>query len=205
MQPNPRAALRKTPRQQRSREMVERIVDAGQAVLIAHGYEGASTNRIAAAAGISPGSLYQYFPNKDAIVGAVIDRYHGAVIGRVRAEVVKGMAAPPDLALRLSIEALIDGLGEYPELLRAVVEHTPQLSGARTVANFESQMVELTGAALTLRNFELPAGADIDTASWMLVRVVEHLTIRYVLDCPPISREAFLQNLIRMIRNYFRR
>ncbi len=63
--------------------MVDRILDAGQQMLIAHGYDGASTNRIAAAAGISPGSLYQYFPNKDAIAAAVIDRYSDDLSARV--------------------------------------------------------------------------------------------------------------------------
>ncbi|EKF25150.1 bacterial regulatory s, tetR family protein [Mycolicibacterium hassiacum DSM 44199] len=51
--PGTGARLRRTPRQQRSRAMVERILDAGERVLISHGFDGASTNRIAAAAGIS--------------------------------------------------------------------------------------------------------------------------------------------------------
>ena len=59
-------------------------------MLIAHGYDGASTNRIAAAAGISPGSLYQYFPNKDAIAAAVIDQYSDQLAERVAARVWNG-------------------------------------------------------------------------------------------------------------------
>ena len=52
--------------------MVERILAATRSVLVERGYEGASTNRIAAVAGISPGSLYQYFPDKDAVVDRVV-------------------------------------------------------------------------------------------------------------------------------------
>jgi AcrR family transcriptional regulator len=66
---------RNAPQQQRSRLMVERIVDAGSAVLIQQGYDGATTNRIAEAAGISPGSLYQYFPNKEAIIAEVVEAF----------------------------------------------------------------------------------------------------------------------------------
>jgi AcrR family transcriptional regulator len=54
---------RKLPAQPRSRETVQRILEATARVLIADGYDAASTNRIAAEAGVSPGSVYQYFPN----------------------------------------------------------------------------------------------------------------------------------------------
>lgn len=63
--------------------MVERILGAGRQVLAEHGYEGASTSRIAATAEISPGSLYQYFPHKDAIVSAVLERYSDALVSSV--------------------------------------------------------------------------------------------------------------------------
>lgn len=63
--------------------MVERIVDAGRAVLLERGYDGASTNRIAEKAHISPGSLYQYFPNKDAIVAEVVDRWTSELHTRI--------------------------------------------------------------------------------------------------------------------------
>ncbi len=184
--------------------MVERIIDAGQAVLIAHGYEGASTNRIAAAARISPGSLYQYFPNKDAVIGAAIDRYNSEVSGRVRAQVLQCMTEPPEIALRQSVSALLDALGDKPELLRAVVEQTPRLSVGHTVVNFEDQIAELTRAALTLRGYRPPQDTNIAAAAWMLVRTVEHLTVRYILDRPDIPRDAFLTNLTRMVLNYFR-
>ncbi|WP_054814648.1 TetR/AcrR family transcriptional regulator [Nocardia arizonensis] len=199
-----RPELRKAPRQQRSREMVRRIIDAGQRVLIAHGYDGASTNRIAEAAGISPGSLYQYFPNKDAIIGAVIDRYQSEVAERVRAHVLDNFTASPEVAVRQSISVLLEALGDHPGLLRAVIEQTPRLSVGDTVVDFEHQMVELTRTALTLRKVTRPGDADTETAAWLLVRIAEHLTVRYILDRPDIPRETFIDSLTRMIVNYFR-
>ncbi len=61
------AITRKTPRQQRSRLMVQTLLEATAKVLADVGYDRASTNRIAKAAGVSVGSLYQYFPNKEAV------------------------------------------------------------------------------------------------------------------------------------------
>ncbi|MFI6871759.1 TetR/AcrR family transcriptional regulator [Nocardia sp. NPDC050406] len=184
--------------------MLARIVDAGEATLIAHGYDGASTNRIAAAAGISPGSLYQYFPNKDAIVSAVIERYTAQVAGRVREHVVAHLASPPEIGVPEAVSVLLDALGAHPELLRAVVEQTPRLTSGSAVVAFEQQIGELARVALTMRRKQVRVEVDFDTAAWMLVRAVEHLTVRYVLDQPPIPRERFLAEITRLVLNYFR-
>ncbi|MGW4351084.1 hypothetical protein ACWELJ_03240 [Nocardia sp. NPDC004582] len=57
---------------------------------------------------------------------------------------------------------------------------------------------------MSLRQYPIPAEVDADAAAWMLVRTVEHLTIRYLLDGPPIPRERFLADITRLILNYFR-
>lgn len=183
--------------------MLVRIVDAAQQVLITHGYDGASTNRIAEAANISPGSLYQYFPNKDAVVAAVIERYTGEVADRVRSRVMANLTGRPEVAVPETISELLDALGNHRELLRAVVEQTPRLSSGATVLAFEQQIGELAHLALTMHSREVPAGVDFDAAAWMLVRAVEHLAIRYVLDAPPIPRDRFLADITRLVLNYF--
>ena len=130
--------------------MVDRILDAGQEMLIAHGYDGASTNRIAAAAGISPGSLYQYFPNKDAIAAAVIDRYSDQLSARVAARVSERLSQPAPDYVRESIAALLDALDVHPEFLRAVMEQTPRLGASSKLLAFEQRIGELTKAYLTI-------------------------------------------------------
>src|SRR5229473_2510951 len=65
---------RKSASQKRSRVTVETLLDATARVLTKAGYDRASTNRIAATAGVSVGSLYQYFPNKEALVAALVAR-----------------------------------------------------------------------------------------------------------------------------------
>lgn len=66
--------MRKTPRQQRSRQMVESLIDATARVLAERGLDATTTNHIAEAAGVSVGSLYQYFPDKDALIEALLRR-----------------------------------------------------------------------------------------------------------------------------------
>jgi AcrR family transcriptional regulator len=62
-------------RQARGEQRMAQIIDAAAAVFARHGFEGTTTIKISAAAGISPGSLYQFFPNKEAIAKALADRY----------------------------------------------------------------------------------------------------------------------------------
>lgn len=184
--------------------MVDRILDAGQEMLIAHGYDGASTNRIAAAAGISPGSLYQYFPNKDAIAAAVIDRYSDQLAARVSARVSERLDQPAPNYVRESIDALVEALDVHPEFLRAVMEQTPRLGAGSKLLAFEQRIGELTVAYLTINKHLVRPGADIGTAAWMLVRMVEHLCVRYVLDQPPIDRDVFVDEITVMALSFLR-
>ena len=79
---------RKMPGQARSQETVTVILEASARILESDGLRGFNTNAIAERAGVSVGSLYQYFPNKDAIVLALIasfeDALHDAVLRAVR-------------------------------------------------------------------------------------------------------------------------
>ena len=67
--------LRRVPRQARSRERLARMLDAAEELLVAEGAGALTTTRVAAAAGVSVGSLYQYLPDKEAIVEALARRY----------------------------------------------------------------------------------------------------------------------------------
>ncbi len=70
----PATALVKIPRQRRSVDMVHAIIDAAIQVVAREGVAHFSTNRVAAVAGVSIGSLYQYFANKEMILAAVLER-----------------------------------------------------------------------------------------------------------------------------------
>jgi AcrR family transcriptional regulator len=73
--PDSRISARKSPSQERSRRTVERILDAAARIFHEQGYAGATTNDVADEAGVSVGSLYQYFPNKDSLLVALTRRH----------------------------------------------------------------------------------------------------------------------------------
>jgi AcrR family transcriptional regulator len=66
---------RKKPRQARSQQRVDALLDAAASVIAESGYEAATTNAIAARAGVPIGSLYQFFSNKEALLEALLERY----------------------------------------------------------------------------------------------------------------------------------
>src|SRR5215218_3084242 len=81
----PAELLRRVPRQERGRERVEKILDSAARVIAEVGVEAMTTNAIATRANTSVGSLYQFFPNKDAIVEALAARYN-AELRRINTE-----------------------------------------------------------------------------------------------------------------------
>ncbi len=76
--------MRREPRQKRSREMVSRLLDATAATIAERGLIDATTNHIAERAGVSIGSLYQYFPDKESMVEALLERMAAEVSRRFR-------------------------------------------------------------------------------------------------------------------------
>lgn len=181
--------------------MVERIIEAGTRVLVANGYEGASTNRVADEAGISPGSLYQYFPNKDAIVLAIVERYRNRIERDIADQLTGMLDAPPAELVPSILRALVDALSREPEILRAIVQNVPHHSGLETFASFERRVIDLLRGYLMMHR-ELLREADLEAAMWMAVQSVELLSVRYVLDAPPISRERFVDELTVLVVGY---
>lgn len=100
----PDVPLRRRPRQSRGQRRIETILDAAERVFAAMGYEGASTNQIAAEADTSIGSLYQFFPNKEAILRALVARSQEQM-----REVLDGVFASDPLD-ELSHDELLDRL-----------------------------------------------------------------------------------------------
>jgi AcrR family transcriptional regulator len=118
----PALAPRKRPAQHRARTTVEAILEAAVELFAARGYARTTTNAVAARAGISVGSLYQYFPNKDAILAALVERHMDAVDGVIRASLddLADPSRPLGGSIRRMLERLLESHERAPGLSRAV-------------------------------------------------------------------------------------
>jgi AcrR family transcriptional regulator len=98
---------RKRPRQERSRATVETILAATARVLVKKGFDGLTTNAVAEAAGVSIGSLYQYFPSKEALVAALIEQHIEEMNSAILHELTRVAQLPMAQAVRAVIELTI--------------------------------------------------------------------------------------------------
>jgi len=184
--------------------MVERIIAAGREVLQRDGYDAFSTNRIAAQAGISPGSLYQYFPHKDAIIDAVVERYGADLAERVAAALGDRLGDTGPRMIRATAEALLTALEKDVGLLRVSIEELPRTRHRAELLALERRVRELCVAYLSGRS-DLLRSSDHATSAWFLVLTAEALTVRYVLDAPDIPRDVFLDELTHLCQSYLAR
>lgn len=187
-------SARRTPRQARSKDLVDRVVDAGARVLVEHGYAGASTNRIARAAGVSPGSLYQYFANKEAVVAAITARLIGEFANDMGPVLRETSSLPPADAVRGILDGALAALQRHTELLRALVDHVPMHQQREMLGAIRTRLSDRVHAALTADR-ELLRVPDVERTAWPIVEISQGLLVRYVLDAPPIEREDFLDDL----------
>jgi AcrR family transcriptional regulator len=181
--------------------MVERIIAGAREVLLQDGYDAFSTNRIAERAGISPGSLYQYFPNKDAIIDAVVERYADDLAEQVAAALGDRLGAVGPRMIRDTAEALLTALEQDVSLLRVSMEELPAARHRDRLLALERRVRELCVAYLSARP-DLLRSPDHATSAWLLVLTAETLTVRYVLDAPDIPRDVFLDEVTTLCQRY---
>ncbi len=122
----PALNARKTPQQARSTTTVEAIFEAAIQVLLAQGPTRLTTTRVAEKAGVSVGSLYQYFPNKQALFYALNERYLNMLAERVeaacRAHHGKPYAQMSDALVSTYIQVKIERRDVTSALYRAAAE-----------------------------------------------------------------------------------
>jgi AcrR family transcriptional regulator len=124
---------RKRPKQARSAVTVDAIVEAAARILEGEGFDGYTTNAIAQRAGVSIGSLYQYFPTKDAITRALIARQRNALLSDIRAAEA---GATGRTALQRIVEIAVDHQLHRPALARfldQVESHLPSDPDTRQI------------------------------------------------------------------------
>lgn len=184
--------------------MVERIVEAARVVLVRDGYESFTTNRVADQARVSPGSLYQYFPDKSALVTEVMDRWSAEISDRVAASLAG--AGPVDVqdpgAVRSIADALLTALEMDAGLLRIVWEELPAVRHRAAQHALELRVRELLSVYLSAAGVSVGAPA---VRAWVIVMAVENVAVRWVLDQPRISREALLDEFTALAGGYGQR
>lgn len=192
---------RKYPRQRRSQLTVDAILGATARVLSQEGYDGLTTNRVAEVAGVSIGSLYQYFPNKQALLHAIWRRHAEQMLDLLASTLGGNAEAPLREAVRAYVRAMIRAHGADPDLHREMV---PQV-----VRHGLHQFEELNERALALisgyleRHRSLLLPRDLDLAAFMLLTMVEAAVHMALLRRPDdVASGALEREVVAVVLRY---
>lgn len=198
---------RKGAAQQRSRATVDALVEATARILVREGFDKASTNRIAEEAGVSIGSLYQYYPRKEALVAAVVDRHNQDLMRLVRDAVAEVETQPVDKAVRRLVAVAVEAHRIDPRLHRVLAEQIPRTGRLEDVEAFNREAHALFRAYLERHKAEI-AVSDTDLAAFISVSAIEAVTHNAVLHGPCPLLDDATENLVdettRMILGYLR-
>lgn len=198
---------RKIATQVRSRATVDSLVEATARILVKEGFDKASTNRIAELAGVSIGSLYQYFPSKEALVAAVIERHQQEIMQMVRGELAQAMTEPLDRAVRRFVAAAVKAHRLDPPLHRVLAEQIPRVGKLEKLETFNRENFSLFRSFLESARDELGVD-DLELASFVCVTTIEALTHNAVLHHAKALADDRMEALVdegaRLVTGYLR-
>lgn len=194
-------APKKLPVQARAKATVEALLDACTRLLVDEGYEAVSTNRIAEIAGVSIGSLYEYFPNKQSIIAAALARTMREIVGEMTASLHTALALPeqPRGGIDYWMRAMVTALEQRAAVLRVALREVPFLWEIPEVRELSRtlQHIALEGRNKSERVVHFD---DPEASTYLLTNMVWAAVLQTVLHRPAhLSRERLTRTLVDMV------
>jgi AcrR family transcriptional regulator len=200
-----RLKARKRPRQERSRTTVDAILRAAAQVFAARGYAATTTNHIAARAGVSIGSLYEYFPSKDALLVALTEAHLAegeSILERAGADAMARGGDDLEQVVRRFVEGMVTFHERDRALHRVLFEEAPFPRHFRKrLADIEARVVTLVEAFL--RAHPGVTRRDPALGAAVVVHVVEALTHKLVVhDTPAVPVDTWVDEMTGLVMAY---
>ena len=196
----PLYAMRKQPRQRRAMVTVDAVLEAAARILVDTGYATASTNRIAERAGVSIGSLYEYFPGKEAIFAELRRRQMGGWYARLRAGPRSGS---PRAVIRHIVTTQIQYAANNPELYVALETEVPRAAVSDVQDSIQDDFLQLSTAYLEARRHLLRPKARIEFVAEFLARWVSSTIHGFAMHAPKeLRRSDLAEELVEAVARY---
>lgn len=204
---NAKLRPRRRPIQGRSRATVDAIVDATARILVRRGWSGLTTNHVAEKAGVSVGTLYEYFPSKEALVRQLVERHlaraESLLAERIATLAASGLALEP--MVRTMVDAMIELHADDPRLHRVLFEEVPHDKTVRArVRALEDAAANALATVLPhIRGVKV---RDAQVSARLVVDLLESLTHRWVTTGEtPIPRTQLAAELTHLVVAYLER
>ncbi|AFY93565.1 TetR/AcrR family transcriptional regulator [Chamaesiphon minutus] len=197
----PTTTPRKLPQQDRSRVTFEAILEATARILVEEGYDKANTNRIAERAGISIGSLYQYFPNKESLMTALIEQHSQEMAELVATKLNRSIDSPLEIVIPEIISAVVAAHAINPRLHQVLSEEIPR-SGRSEQMQADERIAELLRTYLE-RWRDAIQPQNIDLTVFILSQTVDSLCHAAVIEHPNfVSNSQFEREVSNLLLSY---
>ncbi|MFC4124642.1 TetR/AcrR family transcriptional regulator [Nocardia rhizosphaerae] len=203
MAPTDRFKPRRKPSQQRSVQTRRWILAAAAHVFAEHGYGAGTTNRIAERAGVSIGSLYQYFPNKDSILSALMDEHLERGTSVLTERLAPGLPGELDDVLRLFVAATIDTHRADPKLHQVLFEEAPR-SPTLLARLHETEQFVVEMVTYLLTDHPQVSVPDTRLAARIVVATVESLVHRLIATADPVDPDELEREIVELLGGYLR-
>ncbi len=196
-------SARRRPRQARSLVTVSAILDATVRVLLRHGYKASTTRLIAEVAGVGIGSLYEYFPHKEALIAAVMEREAERCVQVLQKELLASRERPFEAALRAAVQVALEELESRRELLSIVLTDYPYVGQLAVAGKLPERAAEF--AALCLERWSADVAVEPKRAVYqVLANMLFGACIAHVLQPSVVSREAMTNTLVEILERILR-
>ena len=139
----PLDSQRKSPKQSRSKAIVDAIFEATVRILPQIGSHGITTKKIADLAGISVGSLYQYFPNKESVLGGLMDLVMSAEMKKFEAKVSEIDGKSMEDATAAMVDFALELFLKEKEKVREIFIKAPELGRIPALLKLRQSVVEI--------------------------------------------------------------
>lgn len=195
----PHTSPRKRPKQQRSQATVDAILEAASQVLVRAGYDRATTGLVAEAAGVSVGSVYQYFPNKDAIFSQLLARELEESYAAITAALAATRETGFEGQLRVCVRALFAYKGSNPRLHHVLKTELGRVDGVRHLRRLNERSLSLTTSLLTAHQKELGL-RDPAAAAFLLVSAIDGIVAATLLSTPTLLTDLkWIDQVVAML------
>jgi AcrR family transcriptional regulator len=198
-----RSVVRKEPRQARAQATVGAILEAMVQILDREGLEAATMAHIAEVAGVSVGSIYQYFSHRDAILDALQDREFARSLTLVQDLLAdENLAKSPEQIVTAVVRGLAQLYRSCPGLHRVLTMEGLRVTKADRVQAFDRRVIEI------VRHFLLATSAplrprDVEAAAFVVVQAVRATMLACLLERPPgLDEEKLIQEVVDLVLCY---
>ncbi len=194
---------RKTPKQERSKETVEAIFGAVTHILNKEGSEHLNTNRIAEVAGVSVGSLYQYFKNKESIYEGILLRLVENNLKNLEANIVSMKTS--ELTIRQIIEMIIrsqfENFQKMDKVASVLLEYAPKVLPPSHFKKVDEKMIRFLIEQVEKHNVKIRP-VDRETAFFVCSQAVRSVILMAFLGRTAEERDKAMFELIDMLATY---